>query len=406
MWLCGYMDKKFLIKFAFRNLLAHPLRSFLTLMGIVIGVGAIIFLVSLGFGIERLVAEQVSGGDAFRLVDVGTGNSQIINLNQKSVKQIQSLSNVKSAEFIINIGGKAKKAGQDSMDVAIYGSSQDYLNWLGVKAKWGSNFNLSKEPKKILVNTAFLKFLGSSAPESYLGQQVTFDAIIPKELSANNQNIEAGDQKYEIGGVIQDDAGPNIYLAASELEKLGAVNYSQVKIEMKDRNNVVALRKQIENMGFKTQYVGDTVNQIQEIFNIFKIILGSFGFVALVVAALGMFNTLTISLLERIKEVALLKILGMKRRDINRLFLTEATIFGSLGGLLGIALGIGLGKVANAILNYFALNAGGDRVSVFYYSPWFIAVVVVFSLLIGMITGLYPARRATRVKALDVLRYE
>ena len=124
------------------------------------------------------------------------------------------------------------------------------------------------------------------------------------------------------------------------------------------------------------------------------------------VAALGMFNTLTISLLERIKEIALMKILGMRKVDIRAIFLTESVIIGTVGGFLGIILGVALGSIANSILNHFAKLAGADQASVFYFAPLFIIGMIIFASLVGLSTGLYPARRATKVNALDVLRYE
>ena len=119
-----------------------------------------------------------------------------------------------------------------------------------------------------------------------------------------------------------------------------------------------------------------------------------------------MFNTLTISLLERMKEVALLKILGMKKRDISIIFLTESIIFGIFGGFIGIIIGFGLGGIISSIFNAYALRAGGNRIELFYAPLWFIIVMVAFSVGVGLLTGLYPSRRASRVAPLDVIRYE
>ena len=119
-----------------------------------------------------------------------------------------------------------------------------------------------------------------------------------------------------------------------------------------------------------------------------------------------MFNTLTISLLERIKEIALMKMLGMRRRDINNIFLTESIILGLVGGVFGLLLGVLAGKVANIVFNNYAKSMGGEAVSVFYYPVALLACIVLGSFLVGVLTGLYPARRAVKVKSLDVLRYE
>jgi ABC-type antimicrobial peptide transport system permease subunit len=159
-------------------------------------------------------------------------------------------------------------------------------------------------------------------------------------------------------------------------------------------------------MGLKTQYVGDTVSQINQVFGIFRAVLAAFGVITLIVAILGMFNTLTISLLERIKEVALMKMLGMRRKDINSIFLTESVLLGLAGGIFGMLLGVLAGKIVNLILNHYARNMGGEAVTVFYSPVIFIVAIVAVSILVGFLTGIYPARRAVKVKALDVLRYE
>lgn len=398
------MDKRFLIKMAFKNILTHKLRSFLTFLGISIGVTAIVFLVGFGFGLERLVTDQVTGGDAFKLVDVGTGNSQVVSLNQKAVDQINKLSNTKDIEVIINAGANARKDANSTMDVSFYGTSATYLDWLGLKMQYGQSIPNNADANDVVVSTAYLKFMGID-PESAVGKKVKFAVTIPQEITESSK-INVAEQEFAIVGVILDDSVSNIYANYQLLNKMGAKRYSQAKVEIKNQNQVEALRIQIENLGFKTQYVGDTVNQIGEVFNIFKVILAAFGLIALVVAALGMFNTLTISLLERTKEIALMKILGMRRKDINGIFLSEAVMFGIFGGTFGILFGILFGFVSNKILNHFAIAAGGNATAVFYYPFWFILVIVFFSLLIGFLCGLYPARRATKLDALDVLRYE
>ena len=259
----------------------------------------------------------------------------------------------------------------------------------------------------MVVNSAYLKFLGTGEPDSYLGAKATFDIIIPKELTGSDAKVVTGNE-FQIVGVIADGNSPAVYANYQDLTTIGAKNYSQIKVESstEDKVKIDTIRKQIENLGLKTQYVGDTVSQIEQIFQVFKIILGSFGLIALVVAALGMFNTLTISLLERTKEVALLKILGMRNRDISAVFLTEAMSIGIFGGVVGVVSGYLLGLLANSMFNYFAMKAGGESVSVFYFPLWFVLSIWAFAVVLGIVTGIYPARRATKIKALDVLRYE
>lgn len=399
------MDRKFLLKLALKNLFAHRMRTILTLVGIVIGISAVVFLISFGSGIQKLVTEQITGSDAFQLIDVGTGNSQVVKFNQDLLAKISSTGGISSIETITNLGAKAKKDGGGTMDTAFFATSPEYIDWSGKKVRFGDLLPKG-ESDKIVVNTAYLAFLTDKKAESVLGMKVKFDILVPKELSKNDEVKTYTDQEFEIVGIIKDDSSPSVYANLSVTGGWGLESYSQAKVRITDRSKVDGIRRQIEAHGLKTQYVGDTVSQVEQVFAVFKIVLGSFGFIALLVALLGMFNTLTISLLERIKEVALMKILGMSGRDVRNLFIAEALMLGISGGVIGIVWGVALGKIANLILNIFAVRSGGEAVSVFSYPFNLILAIVLTAVLVGFITGIYPARRAARVNALDVLRYE
>lgn len=406
------MDQKFLIKFAARNLSRHRLRTVLTVSALVIGVSAIIFLVAFAFGIERLVSHEITGGNAFELIDIGTGNSQIIKLNDESVAKIKELGSIKQVEIISNLAAKAKidGASEETIDASFFGTTAEYMDWSGLQIYRGkpleTNENAGANTGDVVVNTAFLSAFKISDPSSALGKTILAQVIIPKEIYGNGEAKALDEKQFVITGVVKDESAPNIYLNYKNLIADGIKVYSQAKASVLSKTKIEIARKEIENLGFKTEYVGDTLAQVQQVFAFFKIILGSFGLIALIVASLGMFNTLTISLLERTKEVALLKILGMRRHDILKVFLSESLIMGFVGGVAGIACGYGLSKFANTILNNAAVKAGGDPANVFYFPFWFIASVFGFAVLVSFLTGLYPAWRATRVNALDVLRYE
>lgn len=399
------MDSKYLLKLAYKNLMAHRMRSILTLIGIVIGISAVVFLVAFGFGIQRLVTEQITGADAFQLIDIGTGNSKVVKLDLEMLGKVRSISGVQSVEMITNLAGKAKN-NDSEMDVSFFATTGNYLDWSGRKIRYGETITDDNNDRKVVVNNAYLDFLGDKQDEDYLGEKVYFSIVVPKELSSDGEPHTYDDQQYTISGIIREDAPPSVYTNMSNIASFDIPVYSQAKIRVTDRNKVDAIRKQAETYGLKTQYVGDTVNQVEQVFAIFKIILASFGLIALLVALLGMFNTLTVSLLERVREVALMKILGISRRDIQKLFISEALILGVIGGLIGVLWGMLTSFVVNSVLNYFAVQSGGDKVTVFYYPYWFIILIVFVAILIGFITGLYPARRARKVNALDILRYE
>lgn len=394
------MNRKYLIWLAFKNLRMRFLRTLLTLAGIAIGIAAIVFLAAFTFGLENLVTKSIGGDEAYTLLDVGTGNSQIVKINDETIKKIRAIQNVASIEESVSFPAKAK-INDNSVDVSFYGASAKYLNWSGVKLEAGRV--LPADGNSVIISTALLKVLGGG--EENIGKTLKFDLIIPKELSGD-ESLSVLDQPYEIVGIAKDDTGAKVWTNNTSLQAVGLKNFSQLKIELKDKDKVGEVRSLIENIGLNTQYIGDTVSEIESVFGVFRLILISFGLLALIVAVLGMFNTLTISLMERIREVALLKVFGIQTKDLRMIFYFEASLFGILGGLLGISFGLLLGRVANSIVGHYALSAGGESVKLFYYPVGFIVLIFAFSFLVGFLTGLYPAKKAVKVDTLDVLRYE
>ena len=401
------MDRKYLAKFASKNLLSHKLRTFLTVVGMVIGVSAITFLIAFAFGVERIVTSEITGGNAFELVDIGTGNSQIINLNDENIGKIRQISGISSLHTTSNLAAIAKKPDGSSADISCFATTPEYMQWSSVEIKWGDPLpaEFSDEVDgSVVVSSGLTDYLGIGSPDQTLGKKIMLDLVLPTDLTGKDkQTLE--NQEFSIVGVIKNDT-PAVYTRVENLKQSSATNYSQAKAEVKNEKDIEKVRIQVENLGFRTEYVGETVTQVERVFSFFKIILGGFGLIAMIVAALAMFNTLTISLLERTKEIALLKILGMKRKDISYLFLTEAIAMGVIGGILGVVAGIITSNIANSIFNHFAIKSGGEPVLVFAFPLWFVGAVFIFSVIVGFLTGIYPARRAMRINALDVMRYE
>jgi len=180
--------------------------------------------------------------------------------------------------------------------------------------------------------------------------------------------------------------------------------YSVAKVKVTDKSKLPEVRKAIEAQGYQVSSVADTVGQVDKIFLVFQLVVGGFGAIALFVAAIGALNTLTVSLLERTREIGLMKAYGATSADIYRLFLSEAMTMGILGGIVGVGIGIGAGIGANAAMRYFAHRLGGQPVDIFY-TPWqFIVIIVGVVAIISLITGFYPARRAGTIEVLEALR--
>ncbi len=264
----------------------------------------------------------------------------------------------------------------------------------------------SSAKREAVVSRAMLRIL-SIDEGTAVGQTFNTSFVITSSLLPDSQKkVESVAADYTIVAVIPEDKSPIFYVPFIDLRGLGIEYYSQVKITSASQEVLSDVRKQVEGMGYVTTSVADTVSQINSFFASARIILGLLGMVALGVAALGMFNTLTVSLLERTREVGLMKAIGMKSVEVQELFLTESMVMAFFGGILGLLVGLVGGKALGAGLSLLAIFNGAGAIDVSYIPPSFIVAILIFSLFVGIVTGIYPARRATSISALNALRYE
>lgn len=406
------MKKRVLIHIALQNFWSRRMRAILTIMAVTIGISAIIFLISLGYGLERLVTSQVANFEAFTIIDVPSANLKVQKINDSALAVISQVPHVVSVAPTTNLGGRIKLTDTESTTESVIQSSNlDYVKLSGYNLTEGKWF--AEDDHEIVINRvlANLLFTQGTDSQNIIGKTVQLSLIVERDLRAPDSNegsLVKDMDSLTISGIMEEGSNPIGFISQRQATLAGVVNFSSLKLksDSKDPNTIKAIRKSLENLGYSTEYVGDTVDQIVQIFAYFRILLGAFGLIALIVASLGTFNTLTISLLERIREIGLLKALGMRSKDIYRLFITESMFIGLAGGLLGVFLGYGLGLSINLILQLLAKQAIVDPVSIFY-TPWTLAFyVAIFSVIVGFITGLYPARRAVKTDALDAIRYE
>jgi putative ABC transport system permease protein len=234
-----------------------------------------------------------------------------------------------------------------------------------------------------------------------------FDMVLSSDIVADLQketNSERGNIK--VIGIINDDQNTFMYLPLPFLKnKFGITGAQSGKVEV-DVNKVANIRAQIEQMGFVTESVIDLVKDINSFFNIIRVAMVILGTIIMSISAMGMLNTLSVSLLQRTKEVGILKALGAKRKDVFKMFVFEAAIISFLGGSLGFLGGYGTAYAINILFNITAVRSGHATLNFVYIPYYFVVAIIVFIFFLGLATGLMPARRAARIHALDALRYE
>jgi putative ABC transport system permease protein len=250
------------------------------------------------------------------------------------------------------------------------------------------------------VNKEYMDLLGLD--EEIIGESLDLNIVqaFPEE-GKEPQNI-----KINVVGIVEDDSPPVAYLKSASIRDYTEDSYSEATVVVNREASLEFVRKQIESLGLETFSVMDTIEQVQNMFVYLRYGLLIFGVMAFSIAFLGMINTLMVSLLERTREVGLMKIIGMKRNDIRLIFITESMLIGFLGGVMGIVVGILAGYAVSLVIYLITLSRGIDFVMVSSFPVTMMLIMVFCTTMLGFFTGLYPANRAVKIPPLDALRYE
>jgi len=276
----------------------------------------------------------------------------------------------------------------------------------GIK-KGNERLVFSSNPEGVAVVSTGLLNLLNIPEKTAVGVSFTSSFIVGKSLLPSIEGKSLSEEKtYKIIGVIDDANNTYFYIPYGDVKRLALPNVSQFKVILKDADSMPKVRKEIETLGFRTNSTSDTVKQIESLFVNLRLVLGILGLVALGVAALGMFNTLTVSLLERTREIGGMKTMGMVSEEVQDLFMAEAMIMGLSGGIGGLSLGYLAGKALSFGVSVVAFSQGQTYLDLTYIPLNFTVFILITSFIVGVATGIYPAQRAKRISALNALRYE
>lgn len=477
-----------LIRISIAQMRAKKARTIVTVGGMSIGVAAIVFLISIGYGLQELVISRVARLDELKQANVVTQQGSNVKITDQTLTEFAELPYVLESLPMISLVGRINFQNSQA-DVAAFGVTSKYLESSALRPTKGeifdnnqliidnnqvsnieistkktkednsdnsdsktqdidsdTNINAAKQinvkitdesstgslqlvemtdegateqnddieqvvmaantPRQTVVNRSFLQIL--NLPEEN-AINTTFEVsfvIVSNLLDDASRKVESYPVNYTIVGILPEEKEPAMYVPFIDLRSLGITNYSQVKVIAEHKDNLQQARAGIESLGFATTSVVDTVDQINGLFATLRLILGIVGLVALSIAALGMFNTLTVSLLERTHEIGLMKAVGMKSYEVRRLFLVESLTMGIVGGLVGFLLGWLAGIALSLALSYVAVSKGFESIMVSSVPLSLIAGTFILSLVVGLTTGFYPAWRATKISPLDAMRYE
>jgi len=399
------MNFKYLAKLSLRTFITRPVRTFLTILAMGIGIGAILIFVSLGYGLQKTMLERITTAEALLTLDITSPAPEIFPLTEEKISEILKIENVEEVSPLAFFPGQIN-LGPLTSDTTLNLSSPSYFRLGGILPKVGKVFEEESE-RKIVISSALAKSFNLEE-EKAIGKEVKINLFVSRLTETGEEKFEILEieKPYSISGVIEDETMSYAFVPIGTLENLKIDVFSSAKVKVSDGKFLKQVSEKLTNMGFMVSSLSETVEEANKVFRAIQIILGTFGVVALIVAAIGMANTMTVSLLERTNEIGIMKAIGASDRDIQNMFLFEAGIIALSGGLGGIVINFAISKFLNAVINTLAKALGGQPITLFYTPLWFLIFIIVFSILVGIFSGIFPARRAARMDPLEALRYK
>lgn len=391
-----------LVKLATRMFRTRPARTWLTIAGIGVGIGAVVILVGLGYGLQGILLEKIVFGEALLSLNVITPPSRVVVIDKNYLEELAALENVDDVAPLASFTSLIT-FGNLTGSIMLNGVEPKYFRYAGIVAQEGKLF-AEGESDGILLSSAALKLFDTEAAEM-IGRSVSFRVFVPGAGTDEVQEVPLS-KEYEVMGIIEDEASIFAYMPLGQLSSQFAIPfYEKARAKVSDRIFLDGVEEQILGMGFVVTSLSKTVEQANKIFRGVQVTLALFGGIALIVSAIGMFNTMTVTLLERTKEIGIMRTIGGSPFNIKVMFLTESVLMGFLGGLMGIAMGVGGGLSINFLLNMLARAMGGAAIGLFRFPLPFLLFIAVFSGIMGYLTGLFPSKRAGSLNPLDAIRY-
>ncbi len=437
------MTNRDLFELCWGNLRRRKTRTALSVIGVVVGVFAIVVMVSIGFGLSETFSRQIeSFGNLHTIQVYNWGGSttdeygQQISLDDKTIDKIAKIEGVTGATPILsaylNIG-----AGHFKTQANIQGIRPDVMEKLGYDVETGRLLNGGDKYSLVFGKNVTYRFFDPRKQESanWNADSAPVDVMMEKIILTGDWNYMTrdegtGDVKYEqfeakAVGILaseNDESAYNVYMDIDSLREIMEKNqraegqtvstkktYDQALIYVDDINLVSDICDTIkDSYGFQTYSLNDMLKEMQKTMSTIQLVLGGIGAISLLVAAIGIANTMVMSVYERTREIGVMKVIGASLTDIRKLFLFEAGMIGALGGFFGLLLSFIVSKLMNTVLlDAFAGFVGGGEGAVVSIIPWWVAVgALVFAALVGVVSGYVPANRAMNLSVLESLKNE
>ena len=412
------MDLRESMRMALIDIRLNKMRTSLSMLGIVIGIASVIIIVAIGNGLKFKILDQFTGMGADRLYvspmwDRKTQRSG--TLTQGDINAIKMIPGVVQITPQLDWNTDVKR-GSKSQQMTIKGVAEDFFAISGLKLDYGRLISATdldyRQKVCILKYTAAENLFGTDTEQKneFSGKA----SYVPDQVIG--QTLKIGGQRFTVVGILnKEEKGsafgynpPNTIFVPSEvlLRMAQIKNINQISVQIDSIKNAKKISKQIkdtlserhENKGsFYVRNPEDIQKEINTALNIFTAVIGAIGGLSLLVGGIGIMNVMLASVAERTREIGIRKAIGAKRRDIVAQFLIEAGTMTGVGGIIGIILGVLLAKCITILTKNEIPSA---------IVPTSIIVAFLFSVMVGMFFGIYPASKAANLNPIEALRYE
>ncbi|MCD7723943.1 MAG: ABC transporter permease [Clostridiales bacterium] len=438
-----------LLRMSGGNLRKRKVRTILTVLGVVVGVASIVVMISLGLGLSRsLMAQYESYGSLTQITvnepwNMDSDAEEAMRLDDALVQRIEGMEHVESVFPVIELSALAKYGSYEGY-LQIRGMSPEALRELGMEVGEGKLPGGDKELTffygcQVLQNFYNAKGSGGywETPDIDLMEDPVFIIFDTESYYASQGTTEDGQtvkppKKYLIPAcgveampedgwsqygwytycdidqlVVQlQKAFKNKVIPGQPSTKTGKpykeIFYNTLYVNVDSMDYVMAVQNDLTALGYEAYSNAEWVESEQKTMGYIQAVLGGIGAVSLFVAAIGIANTMMMSIYERTKEIGVMKVLGCDLRDIRSLFLLEAGGIGLIGGVIGLLLSL----ILSFVINRVAAGADASMAGISYIPFWLALLSLIFAVMVGMLAGFFPARRAMKLSPLAAIRNE
>ncbi len=436
------MSIRDLVMMAVRNLWKRKLRTFLTVLGVVIGTTSIVVMVSIGIGMNESFQKQVEEWGSLQVIDVYPSSEYGMSANANNMKKktaaldAAAVEQFRQMEYVEAVSPILRESmllicGKYVSNASFIGIDPGAMEALGYKVEEGRT--LTAEDKEGIV-------VGRAVVEQMYNPKLSWQMQMqagPPEIDIMNDKVtmtfdwdygtKYADKKLkpiktQVLGVMPNSGnnGYSVVMPIKQMEKIQKEKakweksnssgttaqkqtkkeYQQVSVKVGELNRVQEVQQQIKDMGFQATSLTDQLEAMKETTKMLRIMLGAIGAVSLIVAAIGITNTMVMAIYERTREIGIMKVIGASLRDIKLLFLTEAAFIGFAGGIVGIVTSF----LMSQVVNWIAAKQASEMTS--SIPLWLYLSAVAFATVIGILSGYLPAKRAMKLSALTAIKTE